>query len=65
MLLYAVFGAVMLALAMVWKACLSPFVAMLRAMGLSPTFSYPDVDMSGRVAIVTGANTGESCHRVE
>ena len=48
--------------ALVWKTCATPFLAMLRALGLvSPPLQVPcDVDMSGRVVIVTGANTGEN-----
>lgn len=58
-------GTIAAPLMLMWKACSSPTMDMLRAVGLQspPAFPPYDVDMSSRVVIVTGANTGESCIR--
>lgn len=50
---------VLLPLAVVWKTVSSPFSAVLHAMqALSPADAMPTEDLSDRVIIVTGANTG-------
>ena len=48
-------------LGITWQMISGPFIAVLRPLGLFPKPLLPpqDVDLSGRVAIVTGANTGE------
>lgn len=50
---------VTISLSTVWKLCTSPFEAALRATGVFAPAGLPDVDLSDRVVIVTGANTGE------
>lgn len=45
-------------LAVIWKTITSPFAAVLRATGMLKNPVMPDVDLSHRVVIVTGANTG-------
>ena len=52
-------------LTLLWKACSSPALGTLRAVGLQPRPSFPpyEADMSRRVVIVTGANTGKSSVR--
>lgn len=44
----------------VYNACAGPCLALLRKLGKCPPASaLPDEDLSGRVVIITGANTGE------
>lgn len=44
---------------LLYAACAAPCLALLRAVGLRPSPPLPDEDLSGRVIIVTGANTGK------
>lgn len=48
-------------LVITWQIISGPFIAVLRSLGLFPKpLQLPhDVDLSGRVAIVTEANIGE------
>ncbi len=56
-----VFGAIATPLSMVWSVASRPSLALLRAADLRPPpIAAGDVDLSGRVIIVTGANTGAS-----
>lgn len=43
----------------IYVACITPFLALLRAFGKRPPPASADEDLSGRVIIVTGANAGE------
>lgn len=48
--------------AFTYAVCTTPWLAMLRAIGLQPRRTEAgevDADLSGKVVIVTGANTGE------
>lgn len=45
--------------ATMYVACAAPCLAFLRAIGVSPRPASADEDLSGRVIIVTGANTGK------
>lgn len=54
-------GVVVMPLAMVWSVASRPSLALLRAGKLCPppvNLSAAEEDLSGRVIIVTGANTG-------
>lgn len=59
MLPYAAFGPVLVPMSILWKALSCPFVAVGRGIGAISMPPLPDTDMSGRVVIVTGANTGD------
>ncbi|CAM9848675.1 unnamed protein product [Discosporangium mesarthrocarpum] len=59
MIPYPVFGTVLVPLAMCWKAISSPVVFLLQLAGATSVQpKLPTIDMSDRVVIVTGANTG-------
>lgn len=60
MLSLATFTGVVLPLAFLWKVCLIPLEAILRGIGWwkSPA-AVPKVDMTQKVVVVTGANTGQ------
>lgn len=53
-------SAILMPLAVMWKAIVSPFEAALKATGVLKIPVMPDVDLSDCVVIVTGANTGET-----
>lgn len=62
MLPVVAFPTIFVPLAMIWKLIGNPCASILRAAGLlSPPAVVPDIDLTGRVAIVTGANTGRRC----
>lgn len=56
---YAAFGPVLVPMGILWKALSCPFVAVGRGIGAISIPPLPDTDMTGRVVIVTGANTGK------